>query len=112
MYRGQEYTVDFVPKVKVEVVVPNEGARRAIDTIMRAAQTGQIGDGKIFVVSLDETVHIRTGERAKRPCRQLLTSVTKLRPNILACKQRLADGREKLRQRHAHGAFGAESAPP
>lgn len=62
MYRGQEYTVDFVPKVKVEIVVPKEGARRAIDTIMRAAQTGQIGDGKIFVVSLDETVRIRTGE--------------------------------------------------
>jgi nitrogen regulatory protein P-II 1 len=62
MYRGQEYTVDFVPKVKIEVVVPNDGTRRAIDTIMRAAQTGQIGDGKIFVVSLDETVRIRTGE--------------------------------------------------
>jgi nitrogen regulatory protein P-II 1 len=62
MYRGQEYTVDFVPKVKIEVVVPNDGARRAIDTIMRAAQTGQIGDGKIFVISLDETVRIRTGE--------------------------------------------------
>ncbi|HEY4310380.1 MAG TPA: P-II family nitrogen regulator [Pirellulales bacterium] len=62
MYRGQEYTVDFVPKVKVEIVVPSEGARRAIDTIMRAAQTGQIGDGKIFVVSLDETIRIRTGE--------------------------------------------------
>jgi nitrogen regulatory protein P-II 1 len=62
MYRGQEYTVDFVPKVKVEIVVPNDGVRRAIDTIMRAAQTGQIGDGKIFVVSLDETIRIRTGE--------------------------------------------------
>jgi nitrogen regulatory protein P-II 1 len=62
MYRGQEYTVDFVPKVKVEIVVPNDGLRRAIDTIMRAAQTGQIGDGKIFVVNLDETVRIRTGE--------------------------------------------------
>jgi len=62
MYRGQEYTVDFVPKVKIEVVVPNDGVRRAIDTIMRAAQTGQIGDGKIFVVNLDETVRIRTGE--------------------------------------------------
>ncbi|HEY1603694.1 MAG TPA: P-II family nitrogen regulator [Pirellulales bacterium] len=62
MYRGQEYTVDFVPKVKIEIVVPSEGVRRAIDTIMRAAQTGQIGDGKIFVVSLDETIRIRTGE--------------------------------------------------
>ena len=62
MYRGQEYTVDFVPKVKVEIVVPNDSVRRAIDTIMRTAQTGQIGDGKIFVVNLDETVRIRTGE--------------------------------------------------
>ncbi|MBI2823206.1 MAG: P-II family nitrogen regulator [Planctomycetia bacterium] len=62
MYRGTEYAVDFVPKVKVEVVVPNSGVKRAIDTIMRAAQTGQIGDGKIFVVSLDEIVRIRTGE--------------------------------------------------
>jgi nitrogen regulatory protein P-II 1 len=62
MYRGQEYTVDFVPKVKIEIVVPSEGVRRAIDTIMRAAQTGQIGDGKIFVINLDETIRIRTGE--------------------------------------------------
>ncbi len=62
MYRGAEYAVDFVPKVKVEVVVPNDEAQRAIDTIMRAAQTGQIGDGKIFVLSLDETIRIRTGE--------------------------------------------------
>src|SRR5215472_2911509 len=59
MYRGTEYAVDFVPKVKLEVVVPNTGVQKAIDTIMRAAQ---IGDGKIFVVSLDETVRIRTGE--------------------------------------------------
>lgn len=62
MYRGTEYAVDFVPKVKLEVVVQNADVQKAIDTIMRAAQTGQIGDGKIFVVSLDETVRIRTGE--------------------------------------------------
>jgi nitrogen regulatory protein P-II 1 len=62
MYRGTEYAVDFVPKVKVEVVVPSAGVQKTIDTIMRAAQTGQIGDGKIFVVGLDETVRIRTGE--------------------------------------------------
>jgi nitrogen regulatory protein P-II 1 len=62
MYRGTEYAVDFVPKVKVEIVVPNSDVQKAIDTVMRAAQTGQIGDGKIFVVSLDETVRIRTGE--------------------------------------------------
>lgn len=62
MYRGTEYAVDFVPKVKLEVVVQNGDVQKAIDTIMRAAQTGQIGDGKIFVVSLEETVRIRTGE--------------------------------------------------
>lgn len=62
MYRGTEYAVDFVPKVKVEIVVPNSDVQKAIDTVMRAAQTGQIGDGKIFVVSLDEIVRIRTGE--------------------------------------------------
>lgn len=62
MYRGTEYAVDFVPKVKVEVVVSDGDAPRAIETIMRAAQTGQIGDGKIFVVSLDDAVRIRTGE--------------------------------------------------
>jgi nitrogen regulatory protein P-II 1 len=62
VYRGTEYAVDFVPKVKVEVVVPNDGVQKVIDTIMQAAQTGQIGDGKIFVLSLDETVRIRTGE--------------------------------------------------
>jgi nitrogen regulatory protein P-II 1 len=62
MYRGTEYTVDFVPKVKIEVVTANEGVQKVIDTIMRSAQTGQIGDGKIFVISLDETVRIRTGE--------------------------------------------------
>jgi len=62
MYRGTEYSVDFVPKVKIEVVVPNDGVQKVIDTIMQSAQTGQIGDGKIFVLSLDETVRIRTGE--------------------------------------------------
>lgn len=62
MYRGTEYAVDFVPKVKVEVVVSNGNVQKVIDTIMRAGQTGQIGDGKIFVIGLEETVRIRTGE--------------------------------------------------
>jgi len=62
MYRGTEYAVDFVPKVKVEVVVANGHVQKVIDTIMRAGQTGQIGDGKIFVIGLEETVRIRTGE--------------------------------------------------
>ncbi|QDU54536.1 P-II family nitrogen regulator [Aeoliella mucimassa] len=62
MYRGTEYAVDFVPKVKIEVVVDDERLQSAIDTIMHAAQTGQIGDGKIFISELLDTVRIRTGE--------------------------------------------------
>ena len=62
MYRGTEYAVDFVPKVKVEVVVANQNLQTVVDTILRTAQTGQIGDGKIFVVDLAESIRIRTGE--------------------------------------------------
>lgn len=61
-YRGTEYTVDFVPKVKLEVIVADAHLQTIVDTIMRAAQTGQIGDGKIFVTSLENTIRIRTGE--------------------------------------------------
>jgi nitrogen regulatory protein P-II 1 len=61
-YRGTEYTVDFVPKVKMEVVCADGQLQSTVDTIMRAAQTGQIGDGKIFVTNLETTVRIRTGE--------------------------------------------------
>ncbi len=62
MYRGTEYSVDFVPKVKLEVVCSTDVLQNVIDTIMRTAQTGQIGDGKIFVSDLVDTVRIRTGE--------------------------------------------------
>ena len=62
MYRGTEYAVDFVPKVKVEVVVADKQVQTVVDTILRTAQTGQIGDGKIFVIDLAESVRIRTGE--------------------------------------------------
>ena len=62
MYRGTEYTVDFLPKIKVEVVVPDDRLQAVIDTIVRSAQTGQVGDGKIFVTDLAEAVRIRTGE--------------------------------------------------
>ena len=62
MYRGTEYAVDFVPKIKIEVVVSDDLLRPVLDTILRTAQTGQIGDGKIFVSSLDEVIRIRTGE--------------------------------------------------
>jgi nitrogen regulatory protein P-II 1 len=62
MYRGTEYTVDFVPKVKVEVVVDDGKLQTALEAIVKAAQTGQIGDGKIFILELDDVVRIRTGE--------------------------------------------------
>lgn len=61
-YRGAEYTVDFVPKVKIEIVTADDDAQNAIDAILATARTGQIGDGKIFVSSLTEAVRIRTGE--------------------------------------------------
>ena len=62
MYRGTEYEVDFVPKIKVEIVVPDAKLQTVLDTIVRSAQTGQVGDGKMFVTDLTEAVRIRTGE--------------------------------------------------
>jgi nitrogen regulatory protein P-II 1 len=62
MYRGAEYSVDFVPKVKIELAVPDSEVAQAMKIIMSSARTGQIGDGKIFVTNLDEVVRIRTGE--------------------------------------------------
>ncbi|MEM9351754.1 MAG: P-II family nitrogen regulator [Planctomycetota bacterium] len=61
-YRGTEYAVDFVPKVKVEILADDDNAQEIIDTVINTAKTGQIGDGKIFVTELSETVRIRTGE--------------------------------------------------
>ncbi len=63
MYRGTEYTVDFVPKIKVETVVADEDLPAAIEAITVAARTGQVGDGKIFVSNLTDVIRIRTGER-------------------------------------------------
>jgi nitrogen regulatory protein P-II 1 len=62
-YRGAEYTVDLVPKVKVEVVVADSGVQMAVEAILRAAKTGEIGDGKIFVFPVESAVRIRTGEK-------------------------------------------------
>ena len=62
VYRGAEYNIDFTPKLKIEVVVADEVADKAIDAVKEAANTGNIGDGKIFVLSVDEVVRIRTGE--------------------------------------------------
>jgi len=62
LYRGAEYVVDFLPKIKVEAVVSDALVERAIDAISRAARTGKIGDGKIFVTAIEQVVRIRTGE--------------------------------------------------
>jgi nitrogen regulatory protein P-II 1 len=62
LYRGAEYVVDFLPKVKVEVVLADEAVESALEAIRKAAQTGRIGDGKIFVSNIEEVVRIRTGE--------------------------------------------------
>ncbi len=61
-YRGTEYAVDFVPKVKIEIAVGDDAVQEIVDTIIKTAQTGQIGDGKIFVSDLTESIRIRTGE--------------------------------------------------
>jgi nitrogen regulatory protein P-II 1 len=63
VYRGAEYVVDFVPKVRVEVVVDDDTAQRVVDTLVAAARTGQIGDGKIWTTTVEDVVRIRTGER-------------------------------------------------
>ncbi|MCY4017715.1 MAG: P-II family nitrogen regulator [Gammaproteobacteria bacterium] len=62
LYRGAEYLVDFLPKVKLEIAVPNERVEQVVEAICKAANTGKIGDGKIFVSSLEQTIRIRTGE--------------------------------------------------
>jgi nitrogen regulatory protein P-II 1 len=66
IYRGSEYTVDFLPKVKIEMIVSNSQVEPAIEAITKAARTGKIGDGKIFVYPVDEAVRIRTDERGEK----------------------------------------------
>ena len=62
LYRGAEYVVDFLPKVKIEVVIPDTMLEQAVDAIVKAARTGKIGDGKIFITSVEQVIRIRTGE--------------------------------------------------
>ena len=66
IYRGSEYTVDFLPKVKLEIVLPEGSVQKAITAILKAAKTGKIGDGKIFVLPLDEVIRIRTEDRGEK----------------------------------------------
>jgi nitrogen regulatory protein P-II 1 len=65
IYRGSEYTVDFLPKIKLEVVISDERLEAAVAAIVKSAKTGKIGDGKVFVYSLDEALRVRTGERGE-----------------------------------------------
>ena len=65
LYRGAEYVVDFVPKIKLETVVEDERVEQVIETIVQTAHTGKIGDGKIFVSPIDDAIRIRTGERGE-----------------------------------------------
>ena len=65
IYRGSEYTVDFLPKVKLEIAVADDVVAKTVDTIVKAAKTGKIGDGKVFVASLEEAVRIRTDEHGE-----------------------------------------------
>jgi nitrogen regulatory protein P-II 1 len=63
LYRGAEYSVDFLPKVKIQILVPDEKASQVVDAILQTARTGKIGDGKIFITAAEEVVRIRTGEK-------------------------------------------------
>ena len=63
LYRGAEYVVDFLPKVKIELVIPDDMLERAVEAIQQAAYTGRIGDGKIFITSIEEAIRVRTGEK-------------------------------------------------
>jgi len=66
IYRGSEYTVDFIPKSKIEIVVPDEQVNITVETIIKAAKTGKIGDGKIFITAVEDAIRIRTEERAEK----------------------------------------------
>jgi nitrogen regulatory protein PII len=65
IYRGAEYVVDFIPKIKIEIIVDNDWEDKVVNTIRNAANTGKLGDGKIFVLSVDEVIRVRTGEKGK-----------------------------------------------
>ena len=65
LYHGAEYVVDFLPKVKIELVIEDDMLERAVEAIMQAAHTGRIGDGKVFISTVDDAIRVRTGERGK-----------------------------------------------
>ncbi len=65
IYRGSEYTVDFLPKIKIEIVIPDNREEAAVNAILKSARTGKIGDGKIFIIPITESIRIRTGEKGE-----------------------------------------------
>lgn len=65
IYRGAEYVVDFIPKIKIEVIIEDEWVGKVTNTICEAAKTGKLGDGKIFVINIEEAIRVRTGEKGK-----------------------------------------------
>ncbi|QWK19089.1 MAG: P-II family nitrogen regulator [Hydrogenobacter thermophilus] len=66
IYRGTEYVIDFLPKVKIEVVVKDEDVEKVVEVIAKTAQTGRVGDGKIFIIPIEDVIRIRTGERGEQ----------------------------------------------
>ncbi len=66
IYRGTEYVIDFLPKIKIEVIVRDEDVEKVVETIMKTAQTGRVGDGKIFIIPVEDVIRIRTGERGEK----------------------------------------------
>ncbi|MFN3814477.1 MAG: P-II family nitrogen regulator [Aquificaceae bacterium] len=66
IYRGTEYVIDFLPKVKIEVVVKDEDVEKVVETITKTAQTGRVGDGKIFIIPIEDVIRIRTGEKGEQ----------------------------------------------
>lgn len=77
LYRGAEYVIDFLPKIKLEIVVSDDMVSKVIDAIMDSAKTGKIGDGKIFILPMEEVIRIRTGKEARTPYRSRFTSDTR-----------------------------------
>ena len=89
LYRGAEYVVDFLPKVKIEVVCEDDVVERAVEAIINAARTGRIGDGKIFISTVEEVIRIRTGEKRRRGDLTLDSATTASGP---ACGKRVKAG--------------------
>ena len=82
LYRGAEYVVDFLPKMKIEAAVSDDLADQAVEAIERAARTGKIGDGKIFVTSIEQVIRIRTGETALTRCNRTDKTSDKRKPKM------------------------------